>query len=113
MYEIKVCGDRFAVVSESIGEVVLELSNTKDISDLAKKSFETGYWEGGFRIFKTPLKITIPLVILSASIYLAIGFVTNLIAAVSVDAAIIAGITLVFPALVLIRVYITRVLIND
>lgn len=57
MYEIKVCGDRFAVVSESIGEVVLELSNTKDISDLAKKSFETGYWEGGFRIFKTPLKV--------------------------------------------------------
>ncbi len=64
-------------------------------------------------IFKTPLKITIPLVILSASIYLAIGFVTNLIASVSVDAAIIAGITLVFPALVLIRIYITRVLTND
>ncbi len=63
-------------------------------------------------IFKTPLKITIPLVILSASIYLAISYITNLIASISIDAALIAGIILVFPALVLIRVYITRVLTN-
>jgi len=61
-------------------------------------------------IFTTPLKISIPLVILSASIFLAVQFILKSIGKVSVDAALIIGLLLLFPTMSFIRVYAIRVL---
>jgi len=61
-------------------------------------------------LFKTPVKITAPLVILSASIYLTAQFILNNIGKLNVDAALIVGLLLLFPVITLIRVYITRVI---
>jgi hypothetical protein len=63
-------------------------------------------------LFTTPFKITAPLVIISASIYLTTQFILNNISKLSLDAALITGLLLLFPAITLIRVYVTRVLTN-
>ncbi len=61
-------------------------------------------------LFTTPLKTSAPLVIISASIYLTTQFILNNIGKLNVDAALVAGLILLFPVITLIRVYITRVL---
>ena len=61
-------------------------------------------------LFKTPLKTSIPLIIISGSIYLAIQFILNNISKLNVNAALITGLLLLFPAITLIRVYVTRVI---
>jgi len=63
-------------------------------------------------IFKTPIKVTGPLVILSASMYLATQFILNNIGKASVDVALIVGLVLLFPVMNLIRTYAIRVLSN-
>ena len=63
-------------------------------------------------IFKTPLKFSVPLIILSASIFLAAQFILNNIGKINVDAALIAGLILLFPVMNLIRTYAIRVLSN-
>ncbi len=61
-------------------------------------------------IFKTPIKTSAALIILSTSIYLATQYVLNLISKISTDTALIAGIILLFPAVMLIKTYAIRVL---
>ena len=61
-------------------------------------------------IFKTPLRISVPLLILSASMFLAAQFILNNIGKASVDVALIVGIILLFPTMNLIRTYAIRVI---
>ncbi len=63
-------------------------------------------------IIKTPWKISAPLILLSASIYLTAQFILNNISKINIDAALIAGILILFPTISLIRVYVTRVITN-
>ncbi len=61
-------------------------------------------------IFKTPINITVPLIIISASMFLTTQFILNNIGKINVDAALVIGLILLFPVMNLIRVYATRVL---
>ena len=63
-------------------------------------------------IFKTPLKISAGLILLSASIYLATQFILNSISKASLDLALVAGLILLFPVIILIKVYAIRVISN-
>jgi len=61
-------------------------------------------------LFKTPMRTSIPLIILSTSIYLCAQFILNMIGKANVNAALLAGLIILFPTMNLIRVYATRVL---
>jgi hypothetical protein len=61
-------------------------------------------------LFATPLRISIPLIILCTSIYLTAQFILNSIGKLSVDAALIAGLLLLFPTITLIKVYAIKVI---
>jgi len=63
-------------------------------------------------IFKTPLKVTVPLIILSASMFLATQFILNNIGKLNVDFALVVGLVLLFPVINLIKTYSIRVLSN-
>jgi hypothetical protein len=63
-------------------------------------------------LFKIPINISAPLIVISASLFLATQFILNLIGKLNVDAALAAGLLLLFPVMTLIRVYITRVITN-
>ena len=61
-------------------------------------------------IFKTPLKIMLPLLALSFIIYLNAQFVINLISKLNSDLGFIAGLIILFPVIIFIKIYMTRVL---
>jgi hypothetical protein len=61
-------------------------------------------------LFKTPLRTSIPLIILSASLYFCAQFILNMIGKLNVNMAMLFGLVILFPTMNLIRVYITRVL---
>lgn len=61
-------------------------------------------------LFKTPLRTSIPLIVLSTSIYLCVQFILNMISKANISAALLFGLIILFPTMNLIRVYIIRVL---
>lgn len=61
-------------------------------------------------LFKTPLRVSIPLIVLSTSIYLCAQFILNMISKANLNTALLFGLIILFPTMNLIRVYITRVL---
>ncbi|MEM3154912.1 MAG: hypothetical protein QW165_05130 [Candidatus Woesearchaeota archaeon] len=63
-------------------------------------------------LFATPLSTSIPLIVLSASLYFCAQFILNMIGKININAALLFGLLILFPTMNLIRVYITRVLRN-
>ncbi len=61
-------------------------------------------------LFKIPLRVSIPLIVLSTSIYLCAQFILNMISKANLNAALLFGLIILFPTINLIRVYIIRVL---
>ncbi len=62
------------------------------------------------QLFRTPWRITVSLLVLCASMFLAAQFILNSIGKLNVDAALVAGIIILFPVMNLIRTYAIRVL---
>ncbi len=63
-------------------------------------------------IFKTPLRTTIPLIGISLSILLTAYFIHTKIGMINNDAGLLAGLIIFIPAITLVKVYTTRVMMN-
>ena len=61
-------------------------------------------------LFKTALSVSVPLIVLSASIFLALYFIHMQIISFNKDLGLLAGLILVIPSFTVIRIYATRVL---